>query len=239
MTTVYNRPAAPVHSLHKTNNDQLEMSQAADKNMTELNETKRPSSRQNPLIWLAVIVVGLILFLFLNGDRNASFPDTDVTPVTYAGSITAANPDDDGSTTDSGGTIERSLLIPPGMRARQYIEQLRIEGAPYPFSEIFTKAEGYLRDGSLADAHLLYFFAAREDHLPAIMKMGEMSDPNLFLAQDSLLDQADAIQAFKWYRKAALMGHQPAADRVINLHHWAQTESRHGNTTAQQLLLNF
>ena len=239
MTTVYNRPAAPVHSLHKTNNDQLEMSRAADKNMTELNETKRPSSRQNPLIWLAVIVVGLILFLFLNGDRNASFPDTDVTPVTYAGSITAANPDDDGSTTDSGGTIERSLLIPPGMRARQYIEQLRIEGAPYPFSEIFTKAEGYLRDGSLADAHLLYFFAAREDDLPAIMKMAEMADPNLFLAENSLLDHADAIQAYKWYRKAELLGHQPAMDRVAGLQDWAKVEASLGNPAARQLLLNF
>jgi TPR repeat protein len=213
--------------------------------MTELNETKRPSSSQNPLIWLAVIVVGLILFLFLNGDRNASFPDTDVrsntdvSPVTYAGSITAANPDDDGSTTDSAGTIDRSLLIPPGMRARQYIEQLRIEGAPYLFSEIFTKAEGYLRDGSLADAHLLYFFAAREDHLPAIMKMAEMADPNLFLAENSLLDHADAIQAYKWYRKAELLGHQPAMDRVASLQEWAKVEASLGNPAARQLLLNF
>jgi TPR repeat protein len=146
---------------------------------------------------------------------------------------------EDSASSDTGGTIDRSLLVPPGMRARQYIEQLRVDGEPYPLPEIFAKADQYQLQGSLADAHLLYFFGAREGHLPAIMKMGELSDPNLFLAQDSLLDQADAIQAYKWYRKAALMGHQPAADRIINLHQWAQTESMLGNSTAQQLLLNF
>ena len=214
--------------------------------MTEMNTSDRSTSRRNPLIWIALIVIGLILFVVLNGDRGTSLTPTDASPaadtssvvengeVTDVGSIA-----EDSASNDTGGTIDRSLLVPPGMRARQYIDQLRLEGAPYPFPEILAKADQYQLQGSLADAHLLYFFGAREGNLPAIMKMGEMSDPNLFLAQDSLLDHADAIQAYKWYRKAALMGHQPAADRVINLHQWAQIESRLGNTTAQQLLLNF
>ena len=139
----------------------------------------------------------------------------------------------------SSGTIERSLLVPPGMRARQYIEQVRERGKPYPLAEIFQRAQKYLQDGSLADAHLLFFFAAREQHLPAIMRMGEMSDPTLFRAEDSLLDHADVIQAYKWYRRAATLGHEAASERLDSLQQWAVAEAESGNPHARQLLLNF
>jgi TPR repeat protein len=86
---------------------------------------------------------------------------------------------------------------------------------------------------------ILYFFAARKGYLPAMMKMGQMSDPTLFRAEDSLLDDADVIQAYKWYRQAAEMGHQPATDRVASLRQWAQDEAEEGNSHARQLLLNF
>ena len=36
--------------------------------------------------------------------------------------------------------------------------------------------------------------------------MGEMADPMLFQAQESLLDSSDSIQAYKWYQKAAAQG---------------------------------
>ena len=136
------------------------------------------------------------------------------------------------------GTIDRSLLVPPGMRARQYIVQLRAAGKPYPLSQVFEKADKFRKEGSLADAHLLYFFAARENHLPAIMTMGEMSDPMLFRAEDSLLDQADAIQAYKWYHKAAQMGQPSASERLDELGRWASEAAATGNSEAAQLLLN-
>lgn len=137
------------------------------------------------------------------------------------------------------GEIERSVLVPPGMRAREYISKLRSAGKPYPLAEAFDKAGDYLQEGSLADAHLLYFFAAREDYLPAIMAMGEMSDPTRFQAADSLLDHADVIQAYKWYSKAASLGEQAAAERLQGLQQWAATEAEAGNPHARQLLLNF
>jgi TPR repeat protein len=146
---------------------------------------------------------------------------------------------DANATTDSVGTIERSLLVPPGMRARQYIAKLRSAGKPYPLSEIFEKAQQYRGEGSLADAHLLYFFAAREDHLAAMMTMGEMSDPVLFRAEDSLLDQADAVQAYKWYSKAVELGQPFASRRLDDLGYWANKAAAKGNAEASQLLLNF
>ena len=190
--------------------------------MSDSSEAGSSSRRQNPLIWIALVVIGLIIFVFFGGDRGQSM-------------VSGGK----NSSQETAGTIERNLLVPPGMRAREYIEQLRDNGKPYPLDIAFDKAGDYLADGSLADAHLLYFFAAREDHLPAIMKMAEMSDPTLFQAQDSLLDHADFIQAYKWYQKAAGLGHQAAATRIHGLHQWALAEADAENPHAKQFLLNF
>jgi TPR repeat protein len=85
----------------------------------------------------------------------------------------------------------------------------------------------------------LFFFAAREDHLASIMVMAEMSDPTRFRAEDSLLDHADVIQAYKWYQKAAGMGNPAAAERVAGLQQWASAAAQADNPHARQLLLNF
>jgi hypothetical protein len=210
--------------------------------MSELNEAT-PSPRRSPLIWIVLVVVGLILFVFLSserGDLPASLKNTQA-PVAVSEESTVAEDamaeDVDGSEPVAG-AIDRSLLVPPGMRARQYIERLRAAGKPYPLSKAFEKAKKFRGEGSLADAHLLYFFAARENHLPAIMTMGEMSDPMLFRAEDSLLDQADAIQAYKWYQKAAQMGQPSANARLDELGRWASEAAATGNSEAAQLLLN-
>jgi len=190
--------------------------------MSDLIEPSPPLRRPNPLIWIGLIVVGLIIYILLGSNRGAK-----VETIGEAAQVEAS------------GEIERSLLIPPGMRARQYIAKIREGEPPYALSEIFEKASDYQREGSLADAHLLFFFSAREGHLPAIMKLGELADPALFRAEDSLLDQADAIQAYKWYQKAVMLGHEPALKRVNNLQLWATDEAKLGNPDARQLLLNF
>ena len=88
-------------------------------------------------------------------------------------------------------------------------------------------------------SRMLFFFAARETHLPAILKLAEMSDPVRFRIEDSLLDHADVIQAYKWYSKAAELGHEGAAERIAGLQRWAVAEAESGNRNARQLLLNF
>jgi hypothetical protein len=201
--------------------------------MSELNEPAA-SSRRNPLIWVALAVVGLIIFVFFNGERGGSTLVTKQIEISEPEVISEPADEETAS-----GTIERSLLVPPGMRARQYIEQVRADGKPYPLAQAVEKAQEYLREGSLADAHLLFFFAAREEHLPAVMQMAEMSDPTLFRAEDSLLDNADVIQAYKWYQKAASLGQQEAVARLENLQQWASDEAEAGNPHARQLLLNF
>ena len=193
--------------------------------MSEVNEPASPA-RRNPLIWFALIVIGLILFVFLGGDREDALPTVEVDDVSIV------------ETEEPEGTIERNLLLPPGMRAREYIAQLRAAGKPYPLSMAFEKAQRFQQEGSLADAHLLYFFAARESHLPAIMTMGEMSDPLLFRAENSLLDRADLVQAYKWYRKAEELGQPNAAERIEALRRWATDAAAAGQFEAEQFLLN-
>ena len=185
----------------------------------------RASKRQSPLIWIALIAIGLIAFVFISGERGEP--------------VAVQQPDGDAQGDSAAGSIDRSLLVPPGMRAREYIAKLRQAGPPYPLDEAFGKAGEFLAEGSLADAHLVYFFAAREDHVSAIMKMAEMSDPTLFRAEDSLLDDADIVQAYKWYRRAAELDHAPAPVRIEELRQWAVTEADAGNTQARQFLLNF
>ena len=126
----------------------------------------------------------------------------------------------------------------PGALAREYIAEVRATGEPYQLASIFEQGSSFQQEGNLADAHLLFFYSAREGYIPAMMKMAEMSDPTLFRAEVSLLDNADAIQAYKWYQKAAARGHNSAADWVNNLMQWAIAESKRGNPEARQLLLN-
>jgi len=215
-----------------TLNGGIESARSSKTKMSEPNEATS-SPRRNPLIWIVVIVVGLILAVFLSGERG-EVPA--VGPKASPAVVTLST--DEATSEVVVGTIERSLLVPPGMRARQYIEQMRAAGKPYPLSQAYEKAQQFRTEGSLADAHLLFFFAARENHLPAIMMMGEMSDPIRFRAQDSLLDQADAIQAYKWYNKAAQLGQPSATERLDELGRWASEAAANGNSEARQLLLN-
>jgi len=190
--------------------------------MSNLIEPAPPVRRPNPLVWISLIAIGLIMFIFLSSERGGRLQSIE--------EITQL---------ETGGEIERSLLIPPGMRARQYIAEIREGNQPYPLEAVYDRGSGYQNEGSLADAHLLYFFSAREGYLPAMMKLGELADPELFRSEDSLLDRADVIQAYKWYQKAATLGHEPAVDRITNLRSWASAESKVGNPDARQLLLNF
>ena len=210
--------------------------------MSNLSESEPPAKRHNPLLWISLIVAGLIIYVLMGSERSNQIAVREVEQVGQVQRVEQAEPIASlelVGQVETGNEIQRSLLIPPGMRARQYIAEIRKKGVPYPFASIYDKGSSFQNEGSLADAHLLYFFSAREGYIPAMMKMGEMSDPTLFRAENSLLDHADAIQAYKWYQKAAAQGHAPATDGVNNLLQWAIAESKSGNPDARQLLLNF
>jgi TPR repeat protein len=190
-------------------------------------------SGRNPLIIVSLIVVGLIVFIFTLTDRGGVEREkVDLAPPV---SETTSEPQE----TASDGQISREVVAPPGELARDSIREFRDGGKPYPFDKIMARASEFASDGSLADAHLMFFFAAREGHVDAMMMMAEMSDPTLFRAENNLLDRADPVQAYKWYREALDLGFEPARARLDNLKNWAEAEAGYGNVEASQLLLNF
>ena len=197
-------------------------------------EKEQDKAKTNPLIWVAIVVIGLIFFIFVGSDRGSVGTEN-----LQLDTPLEAQLEDGVGAESADGQINRELLVPPGMRAREYIGQFRAKGKPYDLEEVMAKASTFSNEGSLADAHLAFFFAAREGHIEAMMMMAEMSDPTLFQSENNLLDQADAVQAYKWYQLAFSSGFEPAQPRLENLHQWALAEAKFGNTDAQQLLLNF
>jgi TPR repeat protein len=191
-------------------------------------EKETSKSGKNPLLWVTLVVIGLIIYIFVASDRaGINSPKASVKAT------------EDNAEVVEQGQIIREPVQSPGTRARAYIHQLREKGKPYPFDEAMAKADAFEAEGSLADAHLLYFFAAREGHIPAMMVMAEMSDPTMFHAENNLMDQPDAVQAYKWYKQSLDLGFEPARIRLDNLHQWAKAEANFGDASAQQILLNF
>jgi len=130
-------------------------------------------------------------------------------------------------------------MAPPALGARELIRSVREKDRPYPLDELYERALKERADNNMENAHLLFFFCAREGHLPSILMMGEMADPLLFDAENSLLDQSDPIQAYKWYQIAIERNNVVAQVKMDALQQWAESEANNANQPAQQLLLNF
>ncbi len=204
---------------------------------------------RNPLIWISLVVVALVLFILFGGGRPSVEPagsepegKTESLPATEE-----PNPASPAETTAEAGNQQpaeadnndSARLMAPGQEARDYIRQLREQGPPWPFDGLMQKASAWLSDGRLADAWLLYFFAAREGHVEAMMTLAEMSDPNQFAADSNLLDRPEPVQAYKWYNRALAAGFEPARERLTALRDWAEQAAAAGDRDAQILMLNF
>jgi TPR repeat protein len=120
--------------------------------------------------------------------------------------------------------------------AREVIEGQ--EQAP-DYAAALEQARSLRAEGKLADAQLLYFFAARGGYAPAAFELGELYDPLHFDVTTSLMEQPDPFQAFKWYQQASQAGVAEAGARLEALHDWANQAAEEGNLDAEQLLLQW
>ena len=194
-------------------------------------EIKSNQKKLNPLLLVAIVVIGLIIYIFSISDRG---PGSSEKLSLKSGTTSSANMQG-----QQAGQIDRESLVPPGLQARDLIQQIREKGKPYPLDQLMAQASAYANDGNLADAYITFYFAAREGSVDAMMMMAEMSDPTMFQSENNLLDRADAVQAYKWYKMALDKGFEPASARLKNIHQWAKAEAKYGNKDASQLLLNF
>jgi len=193
--------------------------------MSQNNSDKQSSPFSNPLILATVVVLVLLVLIFSlrseqgEGTETANNADLSIPPIAT-------------------GKIERTEFSAPGARAREEISALRQQQA-INWAQVLTSAQNYQQQGELADAYLLYFFAAREGVVDAMLVMGQMSDPTSFDPANSLLNFPDPIQAHKWYLQASYQGSTDAAVRLSNLKQWALSEAGLGNAEASQLLLYY
>jgi TPR repeat protein len=126
-----------------------------------------------------------------------------------------------------------------GAAARAAITELRAQPGGPDLDAAFGRAWRLQQQGRLVDAHLLYFFAAREGSVPAAVALAAMYDPVDFDPAASALDQPDATQAHKWYRRAAAEGDVAAKARLEALRRWVEAAAEAGDIEARSLLMRW
>lgn len=126
-----------------------------------------------------------------------------------------------------------------GDTAREIIERLKADPDGPDYAEARARAQEFRADGKLADAQLLYFFAARGGHAPAAFDLATFNDPNQQTAASGLVTKPDPFQAYRWYQAARDAGHQNASERLEALHAWAESASQSGDAVAERLLLQW
>jgi hypothetical protein len=122
--------------------------------------------------------------------------------------------------------------------ARSLIAELEQED-DIDYDAAFAGAQAFQAEGRVADAQLLYFYAARAGHGPSAFALATMNDPNHHSPSTSLLPEPDPFQAFRWYTAAREQG-VPAVDtRLQALREWAEKAYEDGDQEAEQLLLQW
>jgi TPR repeat protein len=124
----------------------------------------------------------------------------------------------------------------PGVKARQWIADLR-QRNEYDTERVFEVARQTQAQGEQTDAYLLYFFAARDGHAGAALALGTQADPAHRDPDNSVFEQADLSQAFKWYKAAAERGNAEAGQRLSALQKTVQDLAAAGDENAQRLSL--
>lgn len=196
-------------------------------NLEPLNETK-PSNRGPWRLIAAVVIVTLIaIWLVPTSDRDA-------TPTSGQGEAPSLLQ----PPVSAGGPAGSEGVPGPGGKARKIIADLRRSPNP-DLDQAFQMAEAFRLEGKLTDAHLLYFYAAREGHGPAAMVLARQADPATHESSDSLLAAADVLQANKWYSRALAAGIAEAEEPLRALRDTIEQAADNGDQAARRIMLQW
>ena len=171
---------------------------------------KKGSSR---MLVAVVLIAAIAFFLFLLGNvKTATKADNPLPAV-----MTYASPGDHARAEIAG-------LLARGQKA---IDQ----------DSLYMKAEQFRADGAMADAYILYFFAARGGHGPSAYRLGMMSDPAYHDGYRDVIAEPDLFQSLKWYRAADAAGVAEAAEALDKLATLIRQRAADGDAQARRLLL--
>ncbi len=126
-----------------------------------------------------------------------------------------------------------------GDSARDLIAELKASPDGVDYEAAFVRGQEFHEAGRMADAQLLYFFAARGGYGPAALTLGTMYDPNNYPDAAGLTGESDPFQAYKWYRDAEAAGEEAATEQLEELRAWAEEAADAGDPEAEQLLLQW
>ena len=184
-----------------------------------------PQRRAGP--WKLIIIVAVLTLIgvwLVPGDETGEDPAVaEPTPggsPARAPSLLADGPGDEPDAVETAKPGAKGQGVEddrPGARARALIAGMRAEG-DIDLNQVVASAQRAQIAGELADAYLLYFFAAREGSVAAALELGRPADPASRDPLSSVFEGPDLIQAHKWYRIAAEHGDTEARDRLADLH---------------------
>jgi hypothetical protein len=208
---------------------------------TELADSEPPRRRGPWKLIILVAVLTLIGVWLVPVDRPEQPAPVAEKPGDTAPSLLTEGPgeSDSGGAALREGTLEAAAELVddrPGARARALIAAMRSSG-DIRLDEVFAAAEEAQGTGELADAYLLYFFAAREGHTAAALTLGRQADPASFDPAASVFEAADLVQAHKWYQIAAQNGDPEGRDRLADLRSRVEQMAASGDPQAQRISL--
>jgi TPR repeat protein len=204
---------------------------------TEIADSE-PERRSGPWKLIAIVVVLTLVGIWLvPGDA----PDEDKADTQQAAEGSKPPPSllTEGTADSASAPMAPDLEVTddrPGAMARALIAQMRTEGNIQP-DRVYALGVQAQTDGQLADAYLLYFFAAREGFAPAALTLGTQADPASRDPLNSVFEAADMSQAHKWYLMAAENGDGEARERLQDLRNRVEKLAADGDTQAQRISL--
>lgn len=199
---------------------------------------------------IAVIVVVTILAILLVPGEQSSEPD--VSPSTTGSTqdqtespslLTAPSSIDLGETipkSEASTDEPDSASAPPpgpGEAARNLIRELRAS-PPIDLERAYAAGREFETQNRPDDAYLMFFFAAREGHGTAAMRLAREADPASF-REGGLLDAPDALQANKWYEKARQADEPGASEALQQLRARVEEKARSGDARARRIMLQW
>ena len=194
-------------------------------------EDQDQQPQQNSKLWLTIgviVIITAIAVWLIPGNKTKS-PDIPK-PTSEIAPIQGIQPEPVAPNTTSPNETE-------GHRARQLIAEHKATGGE--LEDLYQKAQQLQKEGALADAYLLFFYSARNGHPDASLTLGKQADPAFYSAGSSVLDHADMVQAYKWYKLAENNGNSEASPLLQKLHEYVADQAETGSPVAQSLALQW